>query len=493
MVWYPLDWCYQMGIHKIHLVTPPSSVPPLEAALSQNPHLTSLPSPKADIVAPAGLTHTTGTAELLRLPEIQSVITKDFVILPCDLVCEVPGESLLESWIVQQGSLFSAPNSAQEESLRSINYRRGDITRKGALGVCFETQGEDRVKGAETDLIITASLPQPAALPPASSLRPHISKLVYATPTDTLRDILQEKGGFPVRSGLIRKHGRVRILTTHRDSHVYFFPHWVLSMITRNEKFDSISEDVVGWWAKGTWQTGLAEKLHMKEALDGQPTSSLGHADQSQISINKLKNLISTHTSTYTSRHYNGKPTFQPPCILSYVHPSGSNQLIRRVDTAALLLSTSIRLAALPPTISPPADASPTRLSHPTKISADSSLIAPRSTIDEKTSLIAPNTSIATHCTIKSSCIGANCLIGVGVRIINSILMDGAQVDDQVSLQGCILGRRCTIGKGSKLEGSEVQEGYRVEEGTVGSKGDKFCAFEGLDGVDDGGNETDLS
>ena len=90
------------SVQAISLVTPQSSAAALVAALSQDPDLTSLPHQKADIVAPRELTHTTGTAEIFRSREIQSKITGDFIIVPCDLFCELDGELLIESWLAEQ-------------------------------------------------------------------------------------------------------------------------------------------------------------------------------------------------------------------------------------------------------------------------------------------------------------------------------------------------------------------------------------------------------
>ena len=95
MVWYVLDWCYRMGVTDITMITPPASKATIAAALAQNPYLTSLPSPTPDLLAPADLEHTTPTAELLRLPEIQAVIESDFLLLPCDLVCDISGDTFL--------------------------------------------------------------------------------------------------------------------------------------------------------------------------------------------------------------------------------------------------------------------------------------------------------------------------------------------------------------------------------------------------------------
>ena len=413
---------------------------------------------------------------------MQHAITGDFLVLPCDLVSELPGEALLESWLVQQGPLGGAADAFSGQR------------RRGGLGVWFETKGDDHVKGAETDFVITTPLSQ--TLPPASSssLRLNISTLLYTSTTDSLRDTVQEKGGFPVRSGLIRKHRRVRMLTTYRAAHVYLFPYWVLHLIERNDKFDSISEDVVGWWAKAGWQSGLAGKLHMDEVICPETSKRVANGESAKFANNiDLQALTSTKTSIPASQTVRADPTFTPPTILSYIHPDSSTQLLRRVDTPALLLKTSIRLASLPPTISPPVDSEPTPFSHPRKIATDPSLIAPHSTIHTSSTLIAPNTSIATHCTIKSSCIGDSCIIGEGTKITDSLLMDNVQVDKKAIIQGCILGRRCVIGQGAKLDGCEVQEGFRVEEGAIGTKGEKFSAFEGLDNDLDATGESDAN
>ncbi|KAL9103865.1 MAG: hypothetical protein Q9163_001143 [Psora crenata] len=495
MVWYPLEWCYRMGVTKLHLITPPSSAGALEAALSQNPHLTSLPLPRADIIAPEDLTHTTGTAEIFRLPEVQAAITSDFLVLPCDIVCELAGEMIIDSWMLQQSSLGGSPSSALAGPISKFRSTDNRGARKGGLGIWFETKAEDSPKATETDFIITTPLPQPAAPPPSGSLRPHISKLLYATTTDTLHDIVEEKGGLPIRNSLIKRHGKVRMLSTCRAAHVYVFPRWVMNMIQQNEQLDSISEDVVGWWAKAGWQDGLAQRLHIDEALD--PTNPKpkmnGEANANDSALCEevdLNHLTSTRPSLLSQSATINKNSFAPP-MLSYIHPHPSSLLIRRVDTPAILLSTSLHLASLPPSFDPPADTTPTSLSHPNKISTDRSLIASHTTVHAPSTLIAPNTSVAAHCIIKSSCIGANCVIQEGAKITGSLLMDGVQVEAKAQLQGCILGRRCVIGKGAKLDGCEVQEGFKIEDGTIGSKGEKFCVFEGLEGGLGGTGEDD--
>lgn len=454
----------------IHLISPSTGCKALEAALAQNPHLTSLPSPKPDILAPDGLTYTTPTAEILRLPEVQATVTGDFVVLPCDLVSELPGEALLEAWLVDQRNLGSRSTI-------------GESGRGGGLGVYFETRGDDYIKGAETDFIITTALPSAPVPACKTSLRPNISKLLYTTTSDSLRDMIDEEQAFPVRTGLVRKHGKIRILTTFRDAHIYLFPHWIMDWVKRNDRFDSISEDVLGWWVKCEWQDGLARKLHLSDSARSTEAKSLNgeRADRTTISGNiDLASMSSTHTSSLDAASDTSNER-QIPSMLAYIHPapitSKSAALIRRVDTSALLLSTSLHIASLPEDPHPHA--------HASKISTPS-LVAPHTTIEKTTTLIGANTSVAKHCTIKTSCIGSNCLIAEGAKISGSLLMDGVSIGEKVVLQGCIIGRRSAVGKGAILKECEVQEGFVVDDGVEGM-GEKYSVFEGLDdaGIDE--------
>ncbi|KAL9007950.1 MAG: hypothetical protein Q9173_006873, partial [Seirophora scorigena] len=144
----------------------------------------------------------------------------------------------------------------------------GSSALPGGLGVWSQTKGEHAVKGEETSFLVTAQSSQPTVTPASNSLCLNISQVVYSSTTDTLQDVTDSKHCFPIRHGLLRKHGRIRMLTTTRDAHVYLFPYWILDFLNRNPTFDSIGEDIVGWWAKATWQDGLVPKLGLDRILD---------------------------------------------------------------------------------------------------------------------------------------------------------------------------------------------------------------------------------
>ena len=507
-------------VQDIQLVTPPSSAKAIEAALSQNPHLTSLPAPSADILAPEGLSQTSGTAAIFRLPEVQAAISGDFLVLPCDLICEVAGESLLEAWMIQQGGLGGA-------SLGSHDYRGPKMGiggekggRRGGLGVWFETKSDGSVKGEETDFVITAPLEPSVVLPPEGSLRSNISRLVYSTTTDTLKDIMEEKKTFPIRHGLIRNHGRIKMLTTYRDAHIYLFPHWVLDMVKKNDTMDSISEDLVGWWAKAGWQDGLADKLGLRQVFEdvenGEREHDSHHSGLPEEEMD-IGSLSTTWTSDLTPKPRKEQqsafasrvstpipqsvqssienPKLVIPPILAYIQPATpSAPLIRRVDTAAILLYVSLRLAKLD-SIDEASRATSSAFSHAHKIAYQGG-IAQRSTVTKADCLLAENVTVEEKSVIKESVIGANCHIKSGARLTRCLLMDGVVVGERCQLTGCILGRRVQVGRESVLKECEVQEGNVVAEETD-AKGEKFMVFEGLDedvdkSLDGGGDDGDF-
>ncbi|KAL8892742.1 MAG: hypothetical protein Q9215_000334 [Flavoplaca cf. flavocitrina] len=485
MIWYPLDWCRRANISRIALITPPSSRRAIEDALSRNPHLTSPDLHRPDVLAPSTLTQNTSTADIIRIPEVQSVITGDFIILPCDLLSELPGECLLEAWMTHAAGMVGSSDAA------------------GGLGVWFPTRSDLVVKGEETNFLTTAQLSHFTVPSPSNSLRPNLSKVVYSSTTDTLNDITASKKFFPVRHGLLRKHGKIRMLTTTRDAHIYLFPYWTLDFINRNPKFDSISEDVVGWWAKATWQDGLIPKLGLDHILHLSSHDKGGLApnqtynkieqdvDIASLSTTHISNLLTPPSSppspTSPTQGKPTKPKTAVPPFLCYLHPTFSpsqQTIVRRVDTTPLLLSLSLHLASLPSDSTSPL-ATKQKI-HPT------TTIAARTTISPNDVLIGANTTINQFTTIKNSVVGSNCVIGQNVKLTRCVIMDDVEIGENCNLTGCVVGWRSKVGKGCKLgEGSEVAPGYAVEEGFEGA-GEVLGGFEGLDedvGSDEEGDQ----
>lgn len=412
------------------------------------------------MLAPAELDYNMGTADILRLPEVKDLIASDFVVLPCDLVCEVGGSNLLEAWQLKSASLPEALDNFLDDD--SQNHHSGGI------GVWYNTKADTPIKKEETDFIATTPLPPSTSQPSKGSLIPHISKLVYSMPKDTFKEKMEERHGLSIRHGLIRSHPRVRMLTTHRDAHIYVFPRWILDFIEKNDRMETLSEDVVGWWAKAGWQTGLAEKLHIKELCSPRQSEddSQGSSPTSESSPpgkDAHQNLSKATTSRWNEGAGDAEEG-EVPQMLAYVHPGPSQKLgslIRRVDTAQLLLAISLQLAKLPSLEEDNSEAvSP--YAHNKKVAYPEG-VKSRTTITKQDSLVGENVSVEEKVAIKESVVGAGCQLNEGAKLAGCLLMEGVVVGKNCKLTKCILGKRCVIGDGSVLENCEVQENLMVE------------------------------
>lgn len=149
------------------------------------------------------------------------------------------------------------------------------------------------------------------------------------------------------------------------------------------------------------------------------------------------------------------------PPMLAYIHPSEpAAPLIRRVDTAQLLLSISLQLAKLPSIDEAGAEASP--FAHARKVAYPEG-VKSRTTITRPDSLVAENVTVDEKVSIKETVVGANCQIEEGAKLLQCLLMDGVKVGKGCRLTRCILGKRSEIGEGSSLTDCEVQENLLVE------------------------------
>ena len=135
--------------------------------------------------------------------------------------------------------------------------------------------------------------------------------------------------------------------------------------------------------------------------------------------------------------------------------------VVRRVDTAPLLLSISLQLAKLDSIDQIGRDAA-SPFAHNSKVAYPEG-IASRTTVTRPDCLLAENVTVEEKSSIKECVIGANSQIKQGAKLIRCVLMDGAVVGKGCKLTGCILGRRCEVGEDSILQDCEVQENLLVE------------------------------
>ncbi|CAG8035482.1 unnamed protein product [Penicillium nalgiovense] len=489
MVFYAIDFCRRSGVMDITLITPPLSFQPLRTALDQNPYLTSFYSPSVSVVAPKDLEMTMGTAELLRLPEVQKCITKNFLLLPCDLICELPGELILEAWIanqyVDEGSDSKGVRHASPPT--TSYFDRQLQTRSGGLAVYYQTENrEESVHEEATDFIAIAPLQQneaPVIHGPEGPTIPRfsLSKLLMSMPMATIKEKIKQDKSLLVRHSLVQNCPRIRMLTTFRDAHVYVFPYWVKHLVHEQRKLESVSEDFVGNWAKSAWQKGLGDKLGLTKNFNQDMTPTQESEFTPEIhtgafidKIIDLRDMSTTRSHTSDMQPEQFYQSFEMPQMLAYVH-RGSTPFIRRVDNTGVLLSTSLFLAKLP-SIEEVGRKNVSPFAHAHKVAYPEGVTSP-STVTKKDCLLGENVIVASGAVIKESVIGANCHIAGAARIMRCVLMEGVVVETRAELTGCVIGRRALIGGESVLRGCEVQDATLIAKGT-NARDEKFMVSE---------------
>ncbi|KAJ5952721.1 uncharacterized protein N7479_011134 [Penicillium vulpinum] len=394
------------------------------------------------------------TAQLLRLPEVQSGIESDFLLLPCDLVCEVKGTYLLQIWMASQGQ-----NVMAEE----VKHRRG--------GLCMYYHAEDAVKDESLDLVAVEPLRQTEG-PARSGHR--VSKLLMSMGMDTVKSNMEHDKGFLLRHSFVRRQDtQAKMLTGYRDAHLYIFPYWVKDLARRQERLVSVSEDLIGLWAKSGWQRGLHEKLGMDTCL----------GQQKESQENDYREL-----STVTHQSPQNDVSEVPP-LLAYLH-TGSAPLVRRIDNPALLLSTSLRLAKQQSIEEVDHAANRSPFAHERKI-ASPECVASNCFISKADCLLGSNVIVEKRSAIKESCIGPNSKICSGARITRCVILDNVVIGERCVLIGCVVGSGSCIGNDSVLKDCEVQEGNVVPEKTEANNEKFMPLFEDLE--EDGEGDVDIS
>jgi len=387
--------------------------------------------------------------------------------LPCDIVCELPGHQLLTAWMVRAASLPGGPiqedddeDDDRDESCERTAYRNG------GLGVWYETrrEGTEIIKSEETDFVAVIPDKYPIAAWEQGTLLPNIQRVALSTPTDSLRDVIEEQKGLVTRHSLIKRHPQVQMLSTRRDAHIYVLPRWVLHFVAENDKIETIGEDMIGWWAKATWQYGLADNLGLTKALT--TTSNLDSEDAEKKANSAGSPPIPETPALELMNKFElarQRHSTVPP-LLAYLPPDSANApLIRRVDNTALLLEVSLRLAQLP-SLEEASNETASPFAHMRKVAYPQGVKA-RTTISRADCLIGDNTTIGERTTIKACVIGAGCRIGDGARLTQCLLMDGVVVNDGCRLTRCVVGKRAVIGNNAVLTECEVQENLLVEKG----------------------------
>jgi len=80
--------------------------------------------------------------------------------------------------------------------------------------------------------------------------------------------------------------------------------------------------------------------------------------------------------------------------------------------------------------------------------------------------MVGSESVLGDKCSVKRSVIGRGCSLGSGVKIINSVLMDGVQVEDSCHIQNSIVCNGCVIHAGAQVKDCQLGPMFDVKAGS---------------------------
>ncbi|KAF8477329.1 hypothetical protein BDZ91DRAFT_787895 [Kalaharituber pfeilii] len=535
MIYYALDWCEKAGVHSILILTLQEHLSLIQSHFrspaftsTSLSHILSKKSMTIQFEAPSSLNDNLQSADILRIAHSKGWIKGDFVLLPCDIVAQGLGlQQLAQVWMVEQAAFGGGGSIIR-------NGEDGRDGRRGPLGVWYGVGGEGAVKGQETDLIIisppstlgTKSYYNNFSTTVPSPSTPTVHYLYQSLPPHALKG-LTNSSDFPLRHSLLTRHPHASLrCNSHRDAHIYIFPHWVLEFIVANPKLSSVKDDVIPWLAKCGWQKGLGEKMGLSEILAKRPRSA-GNDDaaddveedidvcgRSTMQVTNLKNVLkflaaapsttpppggvrlasrviksarneshdTTGTSTPTPPHSMTASLQSLPPVLPNPVP-----LIKKIPKITAFLAPEEYV----PTSQPPIPyirrvdspqlflstnlhlaksevALPGQPATSTNTNANESvgLVESQAAVQPKidpTCNISPKTTITT-----SDCLlGPNCTVQEKCIIKRCVLGQNVTVNKGARLMGCVLLEGCVIEDNVKMDGCIVGKNARIGQGSV--------------------------
>ncbi|KAG2186470.1 hypothetical protein INT44_002692 [Umbelopsis vinacea] len=341
-----------------------------------------------------------GTADAIR--SIADRITTDFIVLPCDLHCEMIPREFLDHHRINSPTM---------------------------TGLFYEPPKGEKGSGKEDELA------QYIGIDTAES------RLVHIADCDSSED-----GDLSLRMSLLWRFPRVKFHVNLLDAHVYIFKHWVLDLIKAKEKISSIRQDLVPLIVKCQYQRKLVENEDMGKyaALEDPLDTALSLSTVYDEFDEKLLNEHDPYRSNFKS---NIK-------VNTVIYRDGycgrANTIAKYSEMNRLASKQGLSIRRVPETA---------EVTAKSQIGNDS-LVGEYTKIAEKSSV--KRSIIGAHCVIGKNVKIANSIIMDHVVLEDFVKLDGCIVCNNAKvLEGSSL-TKCEVAGGYIVEQKTEENGQKL-------------------------------
>ncbi|GAA5984944.1 hypothetical protein JCM5350_000072 [Sporobolomyces pararoseus] len=506
-----IDWVIEQiesaGILEVLVLTPQSISKPMSHHLRSRRSTTSKDSgsSKVELEEIPEEIASRGTVRVLMWATEKSLITTDFILLPCDLLLS-PSSS-------------SSSSSSSGISLASLLDRHR--TDDNLVTTLFSTRSSGNIKDAKKD-----------------QQGPVEILTVYDRSSCRLLDVremddLEDQDEIPLRTSLLTKYPKPTLTTSLLPTQLYIFSSLILpvlrtaaagqsepddEMLRRLKSFESV-KDLVGWLARSNWRkngkqdlSNFSRKIAPRRNSNSNSSSSrvggggselaMGRSTTQLPSSYEYLNQSTKHTSVSRSEPQTPGTTTPTPALISrtsWLNESNSINTTTTTTTHGTTTNSSssnmarqgrggckvliwkesdgfcargntvsgfvelnrAALKLLPPsqtnfipTFTPPGVfISPDSFLHPTVYT----LMGEK--VGIKKCIIGKNCQIGKNSKLTNSVLMEGCVIGENVKLDNCVISNGVQTRDRASLKDCELGKDVIVGSDSQLKGEQLTVG----------------------------------
>ncbi|KAJ2358261.1 Translation initiation factor eIF-2B subunit gamma [Coemansia sp. RSA 2618] len=390
MIWYTLQWLEQGGILDIRIITTRESEADIVGYVEVYKGI-------ANITVKA-LGDVSGTADALR--QVAPLIKSNFVVVPCDLVVDVPATHFFDI----------------------IRVRHPAV----ATMFCEAMKSEG---GGGSD--------KPKHLPLCVGIDQPTSRLVL------LQEIEKKSEDLALPMPLIRRFPSMALSDKMQDTHVYVFQRWILDFVAAHPEIVSLQEDLLPLLVRAQVQPHLLEKSGIDRYM---PTPAAEDVDEYNMAIQRGQFGRTIHADLANS---------DPLEVFVYVRRGGiigrANEIPRYCD----LNSVVARISTGARTDSSAVLAQQTQVGAESMVGASTQL---RERCSVKRSVVGAHCNIGRDVKIINSVVMDHVTIGDGVKLESCVVCKLASVGNNAQLKGCEVGPSVVVPDGSSFKNTPVTE-----------------------------------
>ncbi|KAJ1739234.1 Translation initiation factor eIF-2B subunit gamma [Coemansia sp. RSA 989] len=368
MIWYTLQWLEQGGVLDIKIVTTRESEADIVGYIEVYKGIAS--------ITVKALGEVGGTADALR--QVAPLIKSNFVVVPCDLVVDVPATHFFDLVRIKRpavAAMFCEPMKSEG--------------------------GGGSTKSADTQLCV--GIDQPT------------SRLVL------LQEIEEEHEDLALPMPLIRRFPSMALSEKMQDTHIYLFRRWVLDFVMAHPEIESLQEDLLPLMVRAQSQPRLLEKHDIARHIpDASTTASMGVYDSAaQLGLNTGEGDQAKQDSLE---------------VFAYVRRGGIIGRANEVPRYCDLNSVVARITTGAHTDSSAVLAQQTQVGTESMVGASTQL---RERCSVKRSVVGAHCNIGKDVKIINSVVMDHVTIGDGVRLESCVVCKLASIGNNAQLKGC--------------------------------------------------------